>query len=229
MPSLRPAAAAIRTRFDCTAPGDQHRVGVPCAGRAEVEPELAHLVAAEGKPGAVVALYIRVDAERRAEARGGGRPNRVKRRRIAPPAEVLPRWHRGIETAERNPVARDAFRSGLYTGMRRAEVFGLRWSQLDMRVMTLRVEETKTDEPLELPITRQLSAILERRLAERERFPEPTRPWVFPSDISRSGHLEGMQHLNARIGEPVARGSGITRFATASLQWPTASSCCRRA
>ena len=101
----------------------------------------------------------------------------------------------------RNSVARDAFRFGLYTGMRRAEVFGLRWSQLDMRVMTLRVEETKTDEPLELPITRQLSAILERRLAERERFPEPTRPRVFPSEISRSGHLEGMQHLNARIGE----------------------------
>ena len=38
--------------------GDQHRVGVPCAGLAEVELELAHLVAAEGEPGAVVALYV---------------------------------------------------------------------------------------------------------------------------------------------------------------------------
>ena len=75
----------------------------------------------------------------------------ARRRRIAAPAEVLPSWHRGFETAVRNDVARDAFRFGLYTGM--------------------------------------------RRLAEE------TRGWVFPSETSASGHLEGMQHLNARIGE----------------------------
>ena len=132
---------------------------------------------------------------------GGGRPHRPRRRRIQPPAEVLPRWHKGIEAAVRNPVARDAFRFGLYTGMRRAEVFGLRWAQVDMQALTLRVEETKTGEPLELPVTRQLAAILERRLAERAHFPEHSRAWVFPSGI-RAGHISsGMQHLNARIGE----------------------------
>ena len=131
----------------------------------------------------------------------GGRPHRPRRRRIQPPAEVLPRWHEGIEAAVRNPVARDAFRFGLYTGMRRAEVFGLRWSQVDLEAMTLRVEETKTGEPLEFPVTRQLAAILERRLAGRGGFPERSRAWVFPSETARSGHLEGMQHLNARIGE----------------------------
>ena len=83
----------------------------------------------------------------------GGRPNRVRRRRIPPPAEVLPRWHKGIETAVRNPVGRDAFRFGLYTGMRRDEVLGLRWEQVNLEAMTLRVEETKTGEPLELPVT----------------------------------------------------------------------------
>ncbi len=132
---------------------------------------------------------------------GGGRPHRPRRRRIAAPAEVLPCWHRGLETAVRNPVARDAFRFGLYTGMRRAEVFGLEWARVDLGAGVLRIEETKTDEPLEFPVTRQLTAILERRLAERESFPEPTRGWVFPSDLAASGHLEGMQHLNARIGE----------------------------
>ena len=131
----------------------------------------------------------------------GGRPNRVRRRRIPPPAEVLPRWHKGIETAVRNPVGRDAFRFGLYTGMRRDEVLGLRWAQVDLEAMTLRVEETKTGEPLDLPVTRQLAAILERRLSERERFPEHTRSWVFPSETSRSGRINSMQHLNARIGE----------------------------
>ena len=102
---------------------------------------------------------------------------------------MLPRWHRGIEAAVRNPVARDAFRFGLYTGMRRSEVFGLRWTQVDLASMTLRVEETKTGEPLELPLTRQLAAILERRFAERERFPEHSRVWVFPSKTSRSGRI----------------------------------------
>ena len=131
----------------------------------------------------------------------GGRPHRQKRRTIRPPAEVLPRWSRGIETAVRNPVARDAFRFGLYTGMRRAEVFGLAWARIDMAAMTFRVEDTKTGEPLELPVTRQLAAILERRMAGRDGFAETTRVWVFPSETSGSGHLEGMQHLNARIGE----------------------------
>ena len=66
----------------------------------------------------------------------GGRTHRQRSRRIPPPAEVLPCWHRGIETAVRNHVARDAFRFGLYTGMRRDEVLGLRWAQVDMNAMT---------------------------------------------------------------------------------------------
>ena len=114
----------------------------------------------------VQGLHNAVDQWRAA----GGRLHRERRRRIPPPTEVLPRWHRGIEAAVRNPVARDAFRFGLYTGMRRSEVFGLRWTQVDFAAMTLRLEETKTGEPLELPLTRQLAAILERRFAERERF-----------------------------------------------------------
>ena len=131
----------------------------------------------------------------------GGRPHRQRSRRIPPPAEVLPCWHRGIETAVRNHVARDAFRFGLCTGMRRDEVLGLRWAQVDMNAMTFRVEETGTGEPLELPVTRQAGAILERRLAERGRFSGQCRLWVFPSESSPSGRLHRMQHLNARIGE----------------------------
>ena len=138
----------------------------------------------------------------------GGRPHRPRRRTIQPPAEVLPRWHRGIETVVRNPVARDAFRFGLYTGMRKAEVFGLEWARIDLDEMTFRVEETKTGEPLELPVTRQLATILQRRFAERDRFAERNRGWVFPSGTAESGHMNaGMQHMNARISE-----AGGTRF-----------------
>ena len=116
---------------------------------------------------------------------------------------MLPRWHRGFETTVRNPVARDAFRFGLNTGMLRAEVFGLEWVRVDMAVMVRQVDDTKNDEPVQFPVTRQLAAILEHRFAERKRIPEHTRGWVFPSDHpkAKSGHIEGMQHLNARIGE----------------------------
>ena len=117
-----------------------------------------------------------------------------------------PRWHRGFETAVRNPVARDAFRFGLYTGMRRAEACGLEWARVDMAAMTFRVDDTKSGAPLELPVTRQLAAILERRLAERERFPATTRGWVFPSD--------GQWHsdkFSLRSDKESPRASGVCR------------------
>ena len=85
--------------------------------------------------------------------------------------------------------------------MRLAEVISLAWTQVDMAAMTVRIEDTKSGEPLEFPVTRQLAAILERRLAERERSVGMKRDWVFPSEDSASGHLESIQHLNARIGE----------------------------
>ena len=131
----------------------------------------------------------------------GGRLHRQRRRRIQPPAEVLPRWHRGIEKGVKSPVARDALRLGLYTGMRHSEVLELRWDRVDLDAMTLTVEETKTGEPLEIPIVRQVAAILERRMAERGNFPENSRVWVFPSETSASGRLSSLQQHNARIGE----------------------------
>ena len=78
---------------------------------------------------------------------------------------MLPRWKKGIETEAIAPVARDAFRFGLYTGMRLNEVLPLRWERVDMTELVFRVDETKTGAPLELPITRQLAAILEGRRA----------------------------------------------------------------
>ena len=87
--------------------------------------------------------------------------------RLSAPAEVLPCWKQGIESAVGMASARDALWFGLYTGMRLNEVLPLRWERVDIAGLVFRVEETKTGEPLELPITRQLAAILERRWAAR--------------------------------------------------------------
>ena len=129
----------------------------------------------------------------------GGKFHRKLRRKISTPAEVLPRWRAGIEAEATNPVMRDALWFGLYTGMRLREVLTLRWERVDMAALTFRVEETKTGVPLELPITRQLASILERRQAESQSLPACTQDWVFPSPAGTSGHVEDPHYLYPRI------------------------------
>jgi len=131
---------------------------------------------------------------------GGGRYHRAVRRRVSAPAEVLPRWRVGIEKEVIVSCTRDIFWFGFYTGMRLGEIFGLRWDHVNLEQGTFRIEETKTGNPLELPITRQLAEILARRLGENGNGAGPSGPWVFPSTTSASGHAEELQHLYARIG-----------------------------
>ena len=50
---------------------------------------------------------------------GGGKLHRARRRTIAPPAEVLPRWRRGLEAGV-PAVMRDMVWMGLFTGLREA-------------------------------------------------------------------------------------------------------------
>ena len=107
----------------------------------------------------------------------GGRVHRLERRRIEHPALVLPAWDHGFRDGVRRPEVHDFFRFGLYTGMRRGEVLGLRWDRVALEEGRFLVEETKTGEHLELPVTRQLAALLARR---REATPG-AGAWVFAS------------------------------------------------
>ena len=132
---------------------------------------------------------------------GGGKFHRKTRRKISTPAEVLPCWRAGIIAEVLNPTIRDALWFGLYTGMRREEVLTLRWERVDMEGLTFRFEATKTGVPLELPITRQLEAILERRLLAADDLPAGVRDWVFPSPTSATGHVQDPHHLYGRISE----------------------------
>ncbi len=136
---------------------------------------------------------------------GGGRLNRKRRRRISSPAEVLPRWRAGVEAIGLPPDHRDIFLIGAYTGMRLGEVVSLRWERIDLDHAILRVEETKTGEPLELPLTRQLAAVFERR--REEAHGAAAEGWVFPSLTSATGHLMGLQQYHGDI----SRAAG-TRF-----------------
>ena len=137
----------------------------------------------------------------------GGRFNPKRRRRIPGPAEVLPRWRAGIEAVVPNPALRDIFLIGLYTGMRRGEVVSLRWERVDLERRVLRVEETKSGEPLELPVTRQLAAIFERLRPDCGGEAAPSG-WLFPSPKkARAGHVADI----ARFYEDIGKVAG-TRF-----------------
>ena len=130
---------------------------------------------------------------------GGGRLNRKRRRRISAPSEVLPRWRAGVEAVGLSADHRDIFTIGAYTGMRLGEVVSLRWERIDLDRRILRVEETKTGEPLELPLTRQLTAVFERRREESGGAGE--EGWLFPSRTSADGHLRGIGHHHAEISK----------------------------
>lgn len=71
----------------------------------------------------------------------------------------------------------DALDVALFTGLRRAEVFGLEWSRVNMLGRYFWIDETKNGDPLELPITDTLYAIFDRRKAVRAN----DVAYVFPS------------------------------------------------
>ena len=121
---------------------------------------------------------------------GGGKLHRAPRRTIAPPAEVLPRWRRGLEEGVPQEM-RDMVWMGLYTGLRVSEVSGLRWEDIDASHGWLRIRETKNGRALELPVTRQVSEVLERRRGARR------SGWVFPNRAGRGPY--------ARAGDWYAR------------------------
>ena len=131
----------------------------------------------------------------------GGRFNRSRRRRISAPGEVLPRWRKGIEAEAVVAATRDIFLIGMYTGMRLGEIISLQWDRVDLEERILRVEETKTGEPLELPITGQLAASLARLRAQAGYPAQQPEGWVFPSATSATGHVVELSHLYSRIGK----------------------------
>ena len=153
---------------------------------------------------------------------GGGRYHRAVRRRISTPAGVLPRWWAAIEAEVIVPATRDIFWFGMYTGMRRGEIMALCWDRVDLERWILRVEETKTGEPLELPVTRQLAALLERRRLEASASNGGAQQWVFPS-TGASGHAVELQHLYRGISARPAPSSGSMGSGTCSSRWRSGS------
>ncbi len=89
--------------------------------------------------------------------------------------------------------ARDFLLVALFTGMRRGEIAGLRWDNIDLTGKTLRVPRTKNGDPLVLP----LSAFLAELFAGRREALGPSE-WVFPGK-GRTGHLAETKSFTRRV------------------------------
>lgn len=88
----------------------------------------------------------------------------------------LGRWLKAVqsvrEEAELNredhiAAVCDALNMALFTGLRRGEVFGLEWDRVNIDGGYFWIDKTKNGEPLELPLTKTLLDILDRRLKVR--------------------------------------------------------------
>ena len=131
----------------------------------------------------------------------GGRLHPARRRTIAPPAEILPCWRRGIE-AVHVAVVRDMVWFGLFTGLRRCEVSGLRWEDVHAEQGCIRIEENKSARALDLPITRQVAVILKRRQNAARRQAQAAKGWVFPGPLGRGPyrHVNGWYRHISEMG-----------------------------
>ena len=89
--------------------------------------------------------------------------NVVDRRQNVLHIEDMPAWQQGLETI--SDVGRDYLLLVLLTGLRRREAAPLRFSNVDTKMRTLTVRNTKNGRDHVLPLSTQLLALMERRRA----------------------------------------------------------------
>lgn len=90
--------------------------------------------------------------------------------------DSLLRFWRALE-GDADPETRDVLKLLLFTGQRRGNVLGMRWSDVDLgaRVWSLNAKQTKQSKAQTTPLVAQACEILQRRSESAG------TPWVFPA------------------------------------------------
>lgn len=117
--------------------------------------------------------------------------NPERRRRSVVPAHGLPKWWRAVHQEEE--YVRDFLLIALFSGMRRSEIARLKWEYIDLEGRFLKVPTTKNGDPLELPLSDFLHALLVTR-----RDNDPEGEWVFPGR-GETGHMVETKKFYARV------------------------------
>jgi len=98
---------------------------------------------------------------------------------------------------------RDFVLMALFTGIRRSQVMGMRWADVDIGGRTWTLGTTKNGRPQTVPLGDYEIEILSRRMQSVGH-----QPWVFPGP-GKSGHIEdpraGWDRIRARAGMPDLR------------------------
>lgn len=113
-----------------------------------------------------------------------------RRRTVITPAQ-LPAWWQAVE--DQPDDARDFLLTALFTGLRRSELVSLHWKDVDLVGRALHLPTTKNGDPLDLPLSRFLGGLLERR-----RDDNSNSDWVFPGRDRRT-HLVEPKKYYARV------------------------------
>jgi len=81
----------------------------------------------------------------------------------------LPKWYKAIESSSGSVperTARDILLLGLFTGLRRTEMFTMKWSDVDLRNRTLTVKNTKNHRDHTLPLPEILVKLFRERKSD---------------------------------------------------------------
>ncbi len=107
----------------------------------------------------------------------------TKRRKVAP-LDLTTWW---VDVQALSPMRRDLHMTMLLTGARRSSILQVKRKDVDLarRVLTLTHMKT-SDEPMQVPIGRELAAILASRMAADEPL---ASEWLWPSPSSATGHV----------------------------------------
>ena len=130
---------------------------------------------------------------------GGGRRNPTRRRKAPPPSEALPAWRLGILTCVSNPVHLAFLMFLLHTGARRGEASLVRWADVDSHPGTITMHNTKSGNPLVLPITKRMATIIKAQA--KSQGGSPSQHCIFPSVRDAQKPIRGLQALHRPISE----------------------------
>jgi integrase len=74
----------------------------------------------------------------------------------------------------------------LSTGVRKSSLHAARWDEINWQTVTWTIPATKNGDPHTVQLTPKALSVLKERFKSRKR----DNPWIFPSPISASGHVE---------------------------------------
>ena len=98
--------------------------------------------------------------------------------------EEFPRFMAALRE-EKHQSTQDFFMLCLLTAARKSNVCEMRWENISLKLQMWHIPDTKNGEPVNVPLIPQSLDILSRRWSEQGC---PLSGWVFPSEISMSGH-----------------------------------------